>query len=84
MDWVVFLILNCMSCLYILEINPLSVTSFPNIFSHSVGCLFILTVFASILVAFMEEQVFQGPSSAILEVPLPILVYFYQHSASSL
>src|SRR5574337_853230 len=26
----------------ILEINPLSVTSFANIFSHSVGCLFIL------------------------------------------
>ena len=31
-----------MSCLYILEINPLSVTSLANIFSHSVGCLFIL------------------------------------------
>jgi len=24
------------------DINPLSVTSFANIFSHSVGCLFIL------------------------------------------
>ena len=31
-----------MSCLYILEINPLSVDSFANIFSHSVGCLFVL------------------------------------------
>ena len=31
-----------MCCLYILEINPLLVTSFANIFSHSVGCLFIL------------------------------------------
>ena len=31
-----------MSCLYILEINPLSVASFRNIFSHSVGCLFVL------------------------------------------
>ena len=30
----VFLILTCMSCL-ILEINPLSVASFANIFSHS-------------------------------------------------
>ena len=30
---------DCMSCLYILEINPLLVTSFANIFSHSVGCL---------------------------------------------
>ena len=34
-------ILN-MSCLYILEINPLSVDAFANIFSHSEGCLFVL------------------------------------------
>ena len=40
----VFLILSCMSCLYILEINPLSVVSFAVIFSHSEGCLFILLV----------------------------------------
>ena len=31
-----------MSSLYILEINPLSVAWFANIFSHSVCCLFIL------------------------------------------
>ena len=31
-----------MRCLYILEINPLSVTLFANIFYHSVGYLFIL------------------------------------------
>ena len=37
-----FLILSFMSCLYILDINPLSVTLFANIFSHSVGYLFIL------------------------------------------
>ena len=37
----IFLILSCRSCLYILEINPLSV-SFANIFSHSEGCLVIL------------------------------------------
>ena len=36
----VFLILSCMSCLYILEINPLSIDSCANIFSHSEGCLF--------------------------------------------
>ena len=46
--WVVWfvclfvLILSCMSCLYMLDINPLSVTSFANIFSHSVDCLFVL------------------------------------------
>ena len=30
-----------MSCLYILEIDPLSVASFANILSHSEGCLFV-------------------------------------------
>ena len=39
----VFLILSCMSCLYILEMNPLSVVSFA-IFSHSEGCLFTLLI----------------------------------------
>ena len=38
----VFLILSCVRCLYILEINPLSVASFANTFSHSEGCLFVL------------------------------------------
>ena len=37
-----FLILSCISCLYILEINPLSIASFANIFSHSEGCLSVL------------------------------------------
>ena len=40
----VFLVLSCMSCLYILEINPLSVVSFAIIFSPSEGCLFTLFV----------------------------------------
>ena len=31
-----------MSCLYILEVNPLLVASFANLFSHSMGCLFVL------------------------------------------
>ena len=43
-DWVVFLALSCMSCLYILEINPLSVVSLAIIFSHSEGCLFTLHI----------------------------------------
>ena len=38
----VFLVLTTMTCLYILEINPLSVASLAIIFSHSEGCLFIL------------------------------------------
>ena len=40
----VFLVLSCMSCLYILEINPLSVVSYAIIFSHSEGCLFTLLI----------------------------------------
>ena len=41
----IFLALSCMSCLYILEINPfLSVVSFSVIFFHSEGCLFTLLI----------------------------------------
>uniref|UniRef100_A0A8D1LP42 Uncharacterized protein n=1 Tax=Sus scrofa TaxID=9823 RepID=A0A8D1LP42_PIG len=36
-----FLLLSCISCLYILEIKPLSVAALDTIFSHSVSCLFI-------------------------------------------
>ena len=49
--WFVFLALSCMSCLYILEINPLSVVSFAIIFSHSAGCLFSL-----LIVSFAVQQ----------------------------
>ena len=38
----VFLIPSYMSYLYILEINPLLIASFANIFSHSIGCFFTL------------------------------------------
>ena len=46
-----FLILSCMSCLYIFEINYLSVVSFAIIFSHSEGCLFPL-----LIVSFVVEK----------------------------
>ena len=38
----IFLELRFRSCLYIIEINPLSVSSFAIIFSHSEGFLFTL------------------------------------------
>ena len=47
----VFLALSCMSCLHILEINPLSVVLFVIIFSHSKGCLFTL-----LLVSFAVQK----------------------------
>ena len=36
-----FLLLSCMSCLYILEIKPLSFVPFATIFSHSIGYVFV-------------------------------------------
>ena len=43
-ELIVFLVLSCMSCLYILEIKPSSVVSFAITFPHSEGCLFILLI----------------------------------------
>ena len=40
----IFLVLSCMSCLCILEINSLLVASFAIIFSHSEGYLFTLLI----------------------------------------
>ena len=40
----VFLVLSCMSCLYILEINSVSVVSLAIIFSHSESCRFNLLI----------------------------------------
>ena len=36
--------LSGMRCLYISGVNPLSVISFADIFSHLLGCLFILLI----------------------------------------
>ena len=40
----IFLVLSIMSCLYILEINSVSVVSFAIIFSHFEGFLFTLLI----------------------------------------
>ena len=40
----VFLVLSCMSCLYVLEINPLSIVSFAIVFSHSEVYLLIFFI----------------------------------------
>ena len=54
---VVFLALSRMNCLYILEINLLSVVSFAIIFSHFEGCLFTLLSFLCCTKAFKFNQV---------------------------
>ena len=56
-----FKILSCMSCLYILEINPVSVPSFANIFSHSEGCLFVL-----FMVSFSVQKILSLTRSHLL------------------
>ena len=64
-DWVaVFLAWSCMSCLYILEINPWSVVSFAIIFSHSEACLFTL-----LIVSFAVQK--------LLSLIRSHLIYFY-------
>ena len=40
----IFLVLSCMGCLYILEINSLSVVLFAIVSSQSEGCLFTLLI----------------------------------------
>ena len=45
----IFLELSCRSCLYIFEINSLSVVSFAIIFSHSEGCLFTLLIVSFVM-----------------------------------
>ena len=50
-----------MSCLYILEINLLSVASFAIIFSHSEGYLFILFIVSfavQMLLSFIRSHLF--------------------------
>ena len=48
----IFLVLSCMSCLYILKINSLSLVSFAVIFSHSEGCLFTLLIVSFVVQKF--------------------------------
>ena len=48
--FVVFVLFSsCISCLCTLEIKPLSVSSFANIFCHSIGCLFVLLVVSFVM-----------------------------------
>ena len=56
-----FSILSSMNCQCILEVNPLLVASFPNIYSHPVCCLFIL-----FLVSFALQKLFSLISSHLL------------------
>ena len=59
----IFLELSCRSCLYIFEINSLSVSLFAIIFSHSEGCLFTLLIVSFIvqkLLSLIRSHLFIG------------------------
>uniref|UniRef100_A0A8C3WGE9 Uncharacterized protein n=1 Tax=Catagonus wagneri TaxID=51154 RepID=A0A8C3WGE9_9CETA len=61
MGLLAFLRLSCISCLYVLEIKPLSVVSFETIFSHSVSCLlvfFLVSLAVQKLVSLMRSHWF--------------------------
>ena len=62
----VFLKLTCMSCLYILEINPLSVALFATIFFHSEGYLFVL-----FMVFFAVLKILQARLQQYMKCELP-------------
>ena len=64
----VFLVLSYMSCLYILEISPLSV-SFAIIFFHSEGCLSTFLIVLSCAKAFKFNQ-----------VPLVYFCFYFHYS----
>ena len=76
-----FLILSCMSCWCILEIKPLSVALFANIFSQYIGCLFVL-----LMVSFAVQKllslirchlfIFAFISSALEDWPKKTLLHF--------
>ena len=65
-----------MSCLYILEIKPLLVSSFANIFSQSIGCLFVLFMLSAVqkLVNLIRSHLF---IFAVISIALGLLFFSF-------
>ena len=66
----IFLELSCRSCLYVFEINLLSVASFAIIFSQSEGCLFTL-----LIVSFVVQKLL-----ILIRSPLCFFWFYFQYS----
>ena len=66
--------LSCRSCLYIFEINSLSVASFAIIFSHSEGCLFTL-----LIVSFVVFNFHQVPFNFHFNFHQKLLIFIRSH-----
>jgi len=73
--------LSCMSCLYILEVKPLLVASFANIFSQFVDCLFVLCmIFFAVqkLISLIRSHlIFAFISVALGDWTRKILLWFF-------
>ena len=54
----IFLELSCRSCLYIFEINPLSVALFAIIFSHSEGSFYLAFISSFMSLSHILEDKF--------------------------
>ena len=61
----IFLELSCRSCLYIFEINYLSVASFAIIFSYSEGCLLTW-----LIVSFIVQKL-------LILIRLPLFIFAF-------
>ena len=77
----VFMILSFVSYLYILEVSPLSVALFANIFSLSPGCLFVLkNIFCLFVCLFswwqQEELSLKAIQGQILSLSFPWVFFF--------
>ena len=53
-----FLVLSCMSCLYILEINPLSLVSFAIVFEGCFSTLLIVSFAVQKLLSLIRSHLF--------------------------
>ena len=76
-----------MSCFYILDINLLSVTSFTNIFSHSVGHLLILLMvsfYVQKILSLIWSHLFIFKSFALGGWPKNILIWFMSKKVLSM
>ena len=68
-DWLFKNILSYMNCLYSLEINLLQITLLANVFSHFMGCLFVLLWFPLLckkLLSLIKSQMFVFPLFPLL------------------
>ena len=64
-----------MSSLYILEIKPLSEVSFANVFSHTVGSLFIVMLFSLAMQKLFNLFILSFMTLALGDISVKILLH---------